>query len=69
MVHPHPVTSKVLQQMLPSLDADIVLVRPSELLNEPVYYQQLPCEARPTQPGRKPFRKPQLCASSSHYRR
>ncbi|EPB3977633.1 divergent polysaccharide deacetylase family protein [Yersinia enterocolitica] len=35
--HPHPATIKVLQQMLPQLPADIVLVRPSALLNEPVH--------------------------------
>ncbi|WP_145521400.1 divergent polysaccharide deacetylase family protein [Yersinia aldovae] len=35
--HPHPATIKVLQQMLPQLPTDIVLVRPSELLNEPVH--------------------------------
>lgn len=34
--HPHPATIKVLQQMLPQLPADIVLVRPSALLNEPI---------------------------------
>ncbi|MGK2888708.1 MAG: divergent polysaccharide deacetylase family protein [Candidatus Malihini olakiniferum] len=56
--HPHPATIKVLQQMLPSLDADIVLVRPSQLLNEPVHYRQLPYEPSPAQPARKP----QLCA-------
>lgn len=33
--HPHPATIKVLQQMLPQLPSDIVLVRPSALLNEP----------------------------------
>lgn len=33
--HPHPSTIKVLQQMLPTLASDIVLVRPSQLLNEP----------------------------------
>ncbi|MBF7958679.1 divergent polysaccharide deacetylase family protein [Rahnella victoriana] len=33
--HPHPTTVKVLQQMLPNLPADIQLVRPSDLLNEP----------------------------------
>ncbi|MGD9426419.1 divergent polysaccharide deacetylase family protein [Pantoea sp. NSTU24] len=32
--HPHPATVRVLQQMLPSLPADITLVRPSQLLNE-----------------------------------
>ncbi|AKP33773.1 divergent polysaccharide deacetylase family protein [Yersinia aleksiciae] len=35
--HPHPATIKVLQQMLPQLPSDIVLVRPSALLNEPVH--------------------------------
>src|SRR5476651_2173525 len=34
--HPHPTTVKVLQQMLPNLPSDIVLVRPSDLLNEPI---------------------------------
>ncbi|AGP46591.1 hypothetical protein HL670_05061 [Serratia plymuthica] len=33
--HPRPATVKVLQQMLPTLPADIVLVKPSSLLNEP----------------------------------
>lgn len=33
--HPHPATIRVLQQMLPNLPSDIVLVRPSDLLNEP----------------------------------
>jgi len=33
--HPHPTTVRVLQQMLPNLPSDIVLVRPSDLLNEP----------------------------------
>ncbi|MFU2315381.1 divergent polysaccharide deacetylase family protein [Rahnella sp. PCH160] len=32
--HPHPTTVKVLQQMLPNLPSDIVLVRPSDLLDE-----------------------------------
>ena len=32
--HPHPTTVRVLQQMLPNLPADIVLVKPSALLNE-----------------------------------
>jgi polysaccharide deacetylase 2 family uncharacterized protein YibQ len=34
--HPHPNTVRVLQQMLPSLPADVTLVRPSQLLNEPL---------------------------------
>ncbi|GBU12010.1 polysaccharide deacetylase [Enterobacterales bacterium] len=33
--HPHPTTVRVLQQMLPNLPSDIVLVRPSDLLSEP----------------------------------
>lgn len=33
--HPHPTTVKVLQQMLPTLPADIMLVSPGQLLNEP----------------------------------
>ncbi|CAI2015376.1 divergent polysaccharide deacetylase family protein [Serratia quinivorans] len=33
--HPRPATVRVLQQMLPTLPADIVLVKPSSLLNEP----------------------------------
>lgn len=32
--HPHPITVRVLQQLLPSLPSDIMLVRPSMLLNE-----------------------------------
>lgn len=41
--HPHPATIRVLQQMLPALPADIVLVRPSQLLNEPErHYQPMP---------------------------
>ena len=34
--HPHPTTVRVLQQMLPTLPGDITLVRPSQLLNEPL---------------------------------
>jgi polysaccharide deacetylase 2 family uncharacterized protein YibQ len=33
--HPRPATVKVLRQMLPTLPSDIVLVKPSTLLNEP----------------------------------
>ncbi|WP_390215027.1 divergent polysaccharide deacetylase family protein [Brenneria goodwinii] len=61
--HPHPSTIKVLQQMLPTLGADIVLVRPSQLLNEPTqHYEPLPVPETPkaTKPqppvrGVKPF--------------
>ncbi|WP_425475098.1 divergent polysaccharide deacetylase family protein [Brenneria uluponensis] len=41
--HPRPATIRVLQQMLPTLPADIVLVRPSQLLNESErYYEPMP---------------------------
>ncbi|MCG8708339.1 divergent polysaccharide deacetylase family protein [Brenneria sp. 4F2] len=46
--HPHPSTIKVLQQMLPTLASDIVLVRPSQLLNEPTQYSEpLPISVTP----------------------
>lgn len=63
--HPHPSTIRVLQQMLPALDADIVLARPSQLLNEPAArYQTLPYEApkTPTKP-RSPFRALKQCVN------
>nr|CDS56820.1 putative polysaccharide deacetylase [Serratia symbiotica] len=47
--HPRPATVKVLQQMLPVLPADIVLVKPSSLLNEPQgssYVPPLPVKAQ-----------------------
>lgn len=47
--HPHPTTVRVLQQMLPTLPADITLVRPSELLNEPQN-----SAIRPSTPATKP---------------
>ncbi|AYH07774.1 divergent polysaccharide deacetylase family protein [Pectobacterium parmentieri] len=50
--HPHPSTIRVLQQMLPTLDADIVLVRPSQLLNEPTRQYEPQPPAKP----RNPFR-------------
>lgn len=34
--HPHPNTVRVLQQILPTLPADITLVTPGQLLNEPL---------------------------------
>ena len=49
--HPHPTTVKVLQEMLPTLPADITLVRPGQLLNEP----QKP-DHKPLPPERKPLR-------------
>ncbi|EHD19650.1 divergent polysaccharide deacetylase family protein [Brenneria nigrifluens DSM 30175 = ATCC 13028] len=60
--HPHPSTIRVLQQMLPTLEPDIVLVRPSQLLNEPAHYQPLPPSEtqKPAKP-RNPFRGVQQC--------
>ena len=60
--HPHPNTVRVLQQMLPTLPADITLVRPSQLLNEPLRGTTSP--AKPQQPPRphKPgFQPPGIC--------
>lgn len=55
--HPHPSTIKVLQQMLPTLESDIVLVRPSQLLNEPTQrHDVMPPSEKPTQTKpRNPF--------------
>ncbi|MEC5344780.1 divergent polysaccharide deacetylase family protein [Brenneria populi] len=61
--HPHPSTIKVLRQMLPELPSDIVLVRPSQLLNEPTPHDEFlpapvtPKETKPqTPPGdARPF--------------
>lgn len=50
--HPHPNTVRVLQQMLPTLPADITLVRPSQLLNEPLH------AASPSGPTSKPDAPP-----------
>lgn len=60
--HPHPTTVRVLQQMLPTLPADITLVRPSQLLNEPqtINHKPLPAESKPAKP-RNPFRGVQTC--------
>ncbi len=51
--HPHPNTVRVLQAMLPTLPADITLVRPSQLLNEPQN-----ASPKPLPPERKPARNP-----------
>jgi polysaccharide deacetylase 2 family uncharacterized protein YibQ len=56
--HPHPTTVRVLQQMLPTLPADITLVRPSQLLNEPLHQGTTPPPSK-TQPQR--FRAPGVC--------
>lgn len=62
--HPHPATVRVLQQMLPTLPADITLVRPSQLLNEPqrINNKPLPPESQP-QPvkPRNPFHASEVC--------
>lgn len=50
--HPHPNTVRVLQQMLPTLPADITLVRPSQLLNEPLH------SGTPSQGNKPPITKP-----------
>ncbi|WP_213992547.1 divergent polysaccharide deacetylase family protein [Sodalis sp. dw_96] len=52
--HPHPNTVKVLQQMLPALPSDIVLVAPSSLLNDALSPVPAPSPA-PVRP-RRPFR-------------
>ncbi|WOZ77606.1 divergent polysaccharide deacetylase family protein [Kosakonia sacchari] len=62
--HPHPTTVRVLQQVLPSLPADITLVRPSDLLNEPQTDTSTPNATPPggtIQPPRNPFRGAKLC--------
>lgn len=58
--HPHPTTVRVLQQMLPTLPADITLVRPSQLLNEPLHSgSRAPTiSAKPAKPQ---FQPPGLC--------
>jgi len=57
--HPHPNTVRVLQQMLPTLPADITLVRPSQLLNEPLHgATTTPAKPRPQKPS---FQPPGLC--------
>ena len=62
--HPHPTTVRVLQQMLPNLPADITLVRPSQLLNEPQIDRPAPAPSTPTTPKpkpRNPFRGLAVC--------
>lgn len=62
--HPHPATVRVLQQMLPTLPADITLVRPSQLLNEPqrVNNKPLPPDSKSQPPmPRNPFHPGDIC--------
>lgn len=60
--HPHPTTVKVLQQMLPTLPADITLVRPGQLLNEPQNNKptSLPAQSKPA-PVQSAFRGVKIC--------
>ncbi len=65
--HPHPSTVRVLQQMIPTLPADITLVRPGSLLNEPQVDHSTP-DTRPSSPSpqepatpRNPFRGVKQC--------
>jgi len=60
--HPHPNTVRVLQQMLPALPTDIVLVAPSRLLNETNAPGAAPLP-RPNRP-RNPFRGVPLCLAN-----
>lgn len=62
--HPHPATVRVLQQMVYSLPPDIVLVRPSSLLNEPQVDNASPNNALPGKPKeepRNPFSGVKIC--------
>lgn len=59
--HPHPTTVKVLLQMLPTLPADITLVRPSQLLNEPQIINSHPLPPVPGNKPRTPFRGMKIC--------
>ena len=59
--HPHPSTVRVLQQMLPGLPADVTLVRPSQLLNEPPFDHTTPPPPKPAPKPRNPFRGVGLC--------
>ncbi|AHF78955.1 hypothetical protein Sant_3999 [Sodalis praecaptivus] len=62
--HPHPATVRVLQQMLPSLPGDIVLVRPSMLLNErPEPGTAAPPIGKPAPARRPAFRGVPYCSS------
>ncbi|MGY5954815.1 divergent polysaccharide deacetylase family protein [Kosakonia sp. BK9b] len=58
--HPHPATVRVLQQVIYTLPADITLVRPSSLLNEPQIDNARPGGIAPP-PPRNPFRGVKLC--------
>ncbi|ENZ4283889.1 TPA: divergent polysaccharide deacetylase family protein [Citrobacter farmeri] len=61
--HPHPSTVRVLQQMVYNLPADITLVRPGSLLNEPQVDTSTPNMTPPNtnDAPRNPFRGVTLC--------
>lgn len=62
--HPHPSTVRVLQQMVYSLPADITLVRPSSLLNEPQTDTSTPnLTPPPSSTPRNPFQGVKICNS------
>lgn len=58
--HPHPNTVRVLQQMLPTLPADVTLVRPSQLLNESLHSNSRP-PVSPAKPATPRFQPADLC--------
>ncbi|ERK06853.1 putative divergent polysaccharide deacetylase [Pantoea sp. AS-PWVM4] len=62
--HPHPNTVRVLQQMLPTLPADITLVRPSQLLNEPLHPGTTMPPTKPQSEPQPHFRAPGICKVS-----
>ncbi|MFT4273180.1 MAG: divergent polysaccharide deacetylase family protein [Pantoea sp.] len=62
--HPHPNTVRVLQQMLPTLPADITLVRPSQLLNEPLHPGTTMPSTKPQSEPQPHFRAPGICKVS-----
>lgn len=62
--HPHPTTVRVLQQMLPSLPADITLVRPSQLLNMPLRAGSAAVTSTPVKSPPPGFRAPGLCKAT-----
>lgn len=62
--HSHPCTVRVLQQQVYNLPADITLVRPSSLLNEPQVDTSVPDVTRPDRSSpkpRNPFRGIGVC--------
>lgn len=64
--HPHPTTVRVLRAMLPNLPADVTLVRPSQLLNEPQRGTTASASTHPTSPGKPQsarFKAPGLCVT------